>query len=251
MPKCHLKTGLTSRWVPSQKTQPGQRSGEGRMHYSHQVRRTWELSQCRASPTARLGRFQAKGTCVFVKGPEQGRSQHRIRAGIDRVQASVDWSHGGHRWSASPSLRFPLTWWLSFRLTFTIDSELRVFTTGVLSLLLLFLLPDNSRSFFPSRSLVSEACSRASAVSRLRSQNGSGQTWLLFCQESPAWFSLWGTPHPVCLQSYYRWLEKYGTVSALSAHVSCFYRHFSIFLICDLNMNWKIMIWNNFCPNHC
>ena len=129
-----------------------------------------------------------------MKGPEQGRSQHRIRAKIDRVQASVDWSPGGHRKSPSPSLRFPLTWWLSFRLVFTADSEPRDFTTAVLSLLLLLLLPDNSCSFVPLRSLISETCSRASPVSRLRSQDDSGQTWLLFCQESPAWFSLSGGP---------------------------------------------------------
>ena len=96
-----------------------------------------------------------------------------------------------------------MTWWLSFRLGFTTDSEPRDFTTAVLSLLLLLLLPDNSCSFVPLRSLISETCSRASPVSRLRSQDDSGQTWLLFCQESPAWFSLWGPPATLSGHSHF------------------------------------------------
>ena len=64
---------------------------------------------------------------------------------------------------------FQLIWWLStqggralnsaaqdsFRLIFTVETELGVFTTDLLSLLLLFLLPDNSCLFFvPVRSVL-------------------------------------------------------------------------------------------------
>ena len=80
-----------------------------------------------------------------------------------------------------------------FRLIFTIETELGGFTTDTVSLLLLLLLPDNSplllHSFVPLRSLITETCSRTSTVARLRSQNGFGPKWLLFCQDSRgAWF---------------------------------------------------------------
>ena len=41
---CYQKTGFTSWWVSSQKTQPSQRSGEGRIYYYlQQARRTPEI----------------------------------------------------------------------------------------------------------------------------------------------------------------------------------------------------------------
>ena len=71
------------------------------------------------------------------------------------------------------------------------------------SLLLLLLLPDNSplflHSFVPLRSLNTQTCSRASTVARLRLQNGLGPKWLLFCQESHAWFSFSGDSLPYLL----------------------------------------------------
>ena len=93
-----------------------------------------------------------------------------------------------------------------FRLIFTTETELRVFTTDILSLLFLLLLHDNSclflHSFVLLRSLITETCPRTSIVGRLRSQNGLGQKWLLFCQESHTWFSFSGDPlpYPICLQ---------------------------------------------------
>jgi len=44
-------------------------------------------------------------------------------------------------------------------------------------------------SFVPLRSLIIETCLRTRLVAKLRSQNGLRQKWLLFCQESHAWFS--------------------------------------------------------------
>ena len=65
-----------------------------------------------------------------------------------------------------------------------------VFTTHILSILLLLLLPDNSplflHSFVPLRSLITENCSRAiTVVANLKSQNGLGQKWFLWYQKEP------------------------------------------------------------------
>ena len=60
-------------------------------------------------------------------------------------------------------------------------------------------LPDFPLFLHPLTSLTImnyEACSRASIVARLRSQNGLGQKWLLLCQESHVWFSFSGDPLP-------------------------------------------------------
>lgn len=60
------------------------------------------------------------------------------------------------------------------RLVFTIktETELGVFTTHILPLLFILLLPDNTclflYSFVPRRSLITETYSRASVVARLR-----------------------------------------------------------------------------------
>lgn len=89
--------------------------------------------------------------------------------------------------------------WPSFKRIITIDPEPGVFTADVLSLLFPQLLPGNSCSFVPLRLLVSKTCPRMSIVSRLRSQSGSGQKWLLFCQEGSAQFSLTFSVHsPFC-----------------------------------------------------
>ena len=91
-----------------------------------------------------------------------------------------------------------------FRLIFTIERELGVFTSDILSLLLLLLLPDDTglflHSFVTLRQLITETCSRVSIVARLRSQNGLGQKWLLLCQESHAWFSFSGESLPYLLK---------------------------------------------------
>ena len=71
-----------------------------------------------------------------------------------------------------------------FRLIFTIETELGVFTTDKLSLLFLFVLHANPslflHSFIPFSSLITENYLRASLVAGLRSQNDfSGQKWIL------------------------------------------------------------------------
>ena len=90
-----------------------------------------------------------------------------------------------------------------FRLIFTIETELGVFTAVIYSLLLLLLLPDSSCLFLPSfvplRSLITETCSSSSTVAKIRSQNGLGQKCLPLCQESHAWFSFSRDPSPYLL----------------------------------------------------
>ena len=81
------------------------------------------------------------------------------------------------------------------------EIEMEVFTTDILSLLLLLLLPDNSHlflhSFVPLRALIIETCSRTNIMARRSAQNGLGQKWLLACQESHACFVLFsGDPLP-------------------------------------------------------
>ena len=77
--------------------------------------------------------------------------------------------------------------WFNFRLIFTIETKLGVFTPDTLSWLLLLLLPENSllflHSLVPLGSLITKTCSRASTAARLRAQNVLGQKWLLLCQE--------------------------------------------------------------------
>ena len=120
---------------------------------------------------------------------EQLRIQHWIGAKVDRVQAVVDRSHNSQKKSSHYSLDSSWSgyWALEgvlhlgkqlrkrFRLLFTMETELGVFISNISPLLSLFLLPANSclflHSFVPLRSLTTEACSRASLVARLRSQN--------------------------------------------------------------------------------
>ena len=90
----------------------------------------------------------------------------------------------------------------SFRLIFTIERGLGVFTTDILSLLLLLRLLDNSRLFLHSfallRSLITEICSRTSIVASLRSQNGLGQKWLIYVKKAMTG-SFSGDPLPYLL----------------------------------------------------
>ena len=65
---CYQKTELSSWCVLSQRTQRSQRSGEERIYYLQQVRRVpGNFLKVVVSPT-KLGKFQAKGACVFMKG---------------------------------------------------------------------------------------------------------------------------------------------------------------------------------------
>ena len=62
-----------------------------------------------------------------------------------------------------------------FRLIFTVETELEIFTADSFSLLLLFLLPDNSSFFCSLKVILIETCSRTSIVAKLRPRNGLGQ----------------------------------------------------------------------------
>ena len=55
-------------------------------------------------------------------------------------------------------------------------------------------------SFVRLRSVITESCSRASTVARLRSQNGLSEKWLILCQESHEWFCFSGDPAPYLLK---------------------------------------------------
>ena len=56
-----------------------------------QVRRTWRIFPKAVFPqTAKLGEFQAKGTCVFMKGLEQRRILHRIGGKVNQ-SLSFSW----------------------------------------------------------------------------------------------------------------------------------------------------------------
>ena len=61
-----------------------------------------------------------------------------------------------------------------FRLIFTVETELEIFTADSFSLLLLFLLPDNSSFFCSLKVILIETCSRTSIVAKLRPRNGLG-----------------------------------------------------------------------------
>jgi len=99
---CDQKTGFTSWWVLIQKTQPSQRSGEGRLYYVQQVRRIMASfpkqclpgeQNCR-SFKLRACEYSWRGlgsVCMFMTDLGQSRIQHRTRAKLDRIQALVDW----------------------------------------------------------------------------------------------------------------------------------------------------------------
>ena len=126
-----------------------------------------------------------------------------------------------------------------FRLIFTIETELGAFTTDTLSLLLLILLLENSPLFLlfftPWRPLITETCSKARTVGRLRSQNGLGQKWLLGISLVVQWLRFWVStagdpgqgikiPHPTsggtAKQKKRLSSRKLGLVLFLQGHLS-------------------------------
>lgn len=130
---CYLKTGFSSWWVLSQKTQPSQRSGK-RLAAS---KNTEALSQSSVFLNSSIGEVLSWGTSIYMK--QLGRSTEsevelievtRIRKGQDCHPLGSGRSGG---WG--------------FKLTFTIGIELWIFTIDLLSLLLLLLLPDCILSF--------------------------------------------------------------------------------------------------------
>ena len=54
-------------------------------------------------------------------------------------------------------------------------------------------------SFVPLRSVITESCSRASTVARLRPKNGLSKKWLILYQESHDWFYFSVDPVPYLL----------------------------------------------------
>ena len=87
-------------------------TGEGRIYYLQQVRRTPGIFLKAASPQQQnWGGFKLRvyayswrglaSVCIFMKGLEQRRIQHRTETKVDRVQALADWSQEGQKMSTS------------------------------------------------------------------------------------------------------------------------------------------------------
>ena len=146
----------------SQKTQPSQRAGVERIYYLQQVRRTPGIF---FSPEHYLPKQQNWGS--FKLWVQICSWRVLIREfSIGWQSLSFTWSKSRHEGQEKPTLsffRFQLIGWLwalrgvwivenstrnCFRLIFTFEIDLRVFTTDVLSLLFLLLLPENCRFFF-------------------------------------------------------------------------------------------------------
>ena len=81
-----------------------------------------------------------------------------------------------------------------FRVVFTIEAELGVFTINFLSLLFSFLFSGDSLFFYSLKIIVTETCSRTSIVDDL-SKNG----FSFVKKAMPGFLSLW-TPYPICLE---------------------------------------------------
>lgn len=64
-------------------------------YYSQQGRTPGVFPKAVSPLIAKLGKFQAKGTCIFVKGLAQRRRLHRIGAKVNEVQVLVDRSLEG------------------------------------------------------------------------------------------------------------------------------------------------------------
>ena len=133
-----------------------------------------------------------------MKGLKQRRTQRRIGAEVDRVQALVDWSQEGqhHHLSSTWVGTLVAAELKDILLCISLAEELGLcFNCWTIVFWLLFLC--SCIPLFPLRSLIKKTCSRASTVARLRSQNGLDQNGLrklvLF---------LPGIPEPICLQ---RW----------------------------------------------
>lgn len=86
-----------------------------------------------------------------------------------------------------------------FRLMFTIETDLGIIVTAVVSLLLLLLLPDHSPLFLHFL-LITETCSRACTAARLRSHHGLGQKWLFMSRKPSLGFLSLVTPLPYLLK---------------------------------------------------
>ena len=120
-PNYYPKIGFASWYMSSQKMQPRWR--EGRINNLKQVGRTPRIY---VPQREKLRKFQAKcmhifmkglgSVCIFIKGLEQKRMQHRIGGKVTRVQAEVGWSQEGQKRSTLSSFQFQQVWGLSMSL---------------------------------------------------------------------------------------------------------------------------------------
>ena len=161
--------------------------------------------------TAKLGKFYTKDTCIFMRGLEQRRIQHRIGEKINRVQALVDWSHEGQQ----PHSTLHMDGGLGSR---TIQryiimcvpwGETRIlFHHWTIASWLFFLC--SCIPLLPWRSLITETCSRARSWPDLDHRMALAKKKkkrFLSCQESHACFSFSKnlSPHP----SAYRFSDAF------------------------------------------
>ena len=137
-----------------------------------------------------------------MKGLEQRRIHHSTGAKVASVQALVDWSQEGQRHHSILQLGGGLsscrTQTCIRSLGRSLKEELGLCFIAELLFLDCFYFFCSCIPLLPLRTLVTETCSRASIMARLRSQNSLGQNGL--CQESHAWLSFSRIPHPICLQ---------------------------------------------------
>lgn len=107
-----------------------------------------------------------------------------------------------------------------FRLMFTIETDLGIIVTAVVSLLLLLLLPDRSPLFLHVL-LITETCSRACTAARLRSHHGLGQKWLFMSRKPSLGFLSLGTPLPYLLKWWVWLLHEFNGWTCLIRYTNC------------------------------
>ena len=169
------------------KTQPSQRSGEERINHS----KYGELLAVESFPQQCLpehlncGSFKLRVRAYSCRGLSRG--EFSIDSGQRLPEFKlVDWSHEDQKRSTS-SFHSPPGWSFPEELKDKYQIVMCVpwgGTTALLSLNYCFFkaLPLFCIVSLPLRSLITETCSRANTVARLRSQNALSQKWLLLCQ---------------------------------------------------------------------
>ena len=168
------------------------RLGERRIYYLQQVRRTPGIFPKAASPQQQnWGSFKLKGTCIFMRGLEKSRIQHRTS--INRVQALVDWSHEGQHHHSILQLGGGLSFCRTQRhVIMCIPWGTRTLPQGCTIVSCCSSLVSASP---PLRSLITETSSRASIVAKLRSQNSLGKMGSLMSGKPSLFLFLWGLPN--------------------------------------------------------
>ena len=128
----------------------------------------------------------------------------RVRKGRHHHPLDFSWSGGWAPKGVGGDLNSAEQLRQCFSLIFTTDTELGVFTTDLLSLLLLLLLPDKVVSaFFCSHEiLVTETCSRTSFVARLKSHWLRPKMTSLMSRKPCLVLFLWGPRYPIWLHFY-------------------------------------------------